>query len=73
MANANPSGLGYTSGRAQPEPNLPKGEGTVLRRYDGNVVRRVVMTNGNVVDTLLFAADHPDAPHESELVEKKGK
>lgn len=73
MADAKPSGLGYTSGRAQPEPNLPKGEGTVLRRYDGSVVRRVVMTNGNIHDVMLFPADYPDAPHESELAEKKGK
>lgn len=74
MANANPSGLGYVNGRAQPEKNLPAAPGQVIKRYDGTVVRRVVMTNGNVMDTAVFPGDYPDAPHEADLAaaEKKG-
>lgn len=68
MANANPSGLGYAvpAGAVRPEPNLKKDE-QIIVRYDGKTVKRRTMTNGNVMDTQLFAGDYPNAVHESKL------
>jgi len=72
MANANPSGLGYVSGRAVPEPAI-KADETVLVRRDGVVVKRTTMTNGNILDNVVFPGDYSNPPHEDDLVAKKGK
>lgn len=69
MANANPSGLGYVSGRAVPEPNLLADE-QVIVRHDGVTVRRKTMTNGNIIDTQVFPGDFPNAVHERDLAPK---
>lgn len=68
MANANPSrpGVVVAGPRVVPEPNLMLNE-RVVKRYDGQTVIRRYMTNGNVMDTMVFPGDYPNAVHESQL------
>lgn len=56
MANANPAGLGYAvpQGGVRPELNIPKGS-YIVRTAKGDIVKRRVMSNGNVVNTSVFA------------------
>lgn len=72
MSNANPSGLGYAVSQtgAQPERHIAANE-MIVQRYDGVVVKRITMTNGDTKDTQVFAGDYPNPTHEATLAAEK--
>lgn len=57
MANANPSrpGVNVTAGKL--EINVPK-DVAVVRKRNGEIVRRTEFTSGTVRETQVFAGDH---------------
>lgn len=74
MANANPSGLGYTvpAGGARPELNLLENE-KVVRKADGKVVIQRTMTNGNILESQVFPGDYPEAEDERDNAPAKAE
>lgn len=63
MADANPSRPGNSNPNADTskmEPQIPL-DVTVGINKDGDVVRRKVLENGNIIDTHVFPGDFPNA------------
>lgn len=63
----------YTTTGARPERPGNEGAPVALKNDNGVVFLRQFKTNGDFVDTAVFAGDHPDAVHVEVYKERTAK